>query len=86
MWEWIVKFASPMNFYSLVNRCVPWLWGAAMALFAAGVYGALFYSPPDYQQGESVRIIYVHVPSAWMSMFVYMVMAGAGAAGLIWKT
>ena len=55
-------------------------------LLAAGLYGALVYAPPDYQQGEGFRIIYVHVPAAWMSLFVYMVMASAGAAGLIWKT
>lgn len=86
MWKWITKFASPMHFYLLVNRLTPWLgWGAAI-LFVAGVYGALFYAPADYQQGESFRIIYVHVPSAWMSMFAYMVMAAAGGAGLIWKT
>jgi heme exporter protein C len=86
MWEWLIKFASPMNFYLLVNRFAPWLGRAAVVLFAVGLYGAFFYAPPDYQQGESFRIIYVHVPSAWMSMFVYMMMAGAGAAGLIWKT
>ena len=57
-----------------------------MVLFAVGLYGAFFYAPADYQQGESFRIIYVHVPSAWMSMFIYMTMAGAGAAGLVWKT
>ena len=86
MWEWLIKFASPMNFYLLVNRFAPWLGRAAVVLFAVGLYGAFFYAPADYQQGESFRIIYVHVPSAWMSMFVYMTMAGAGAAGLIWKT
>lgn len=86
MWEWIIKFASPMHFYALVNKLAPWLGRAAILLFAAGLYGAFFYAPADYQQGESFRIIYVHVPSAWMSMFIYMTMAGAGAAGLIWKT
>ena len=86
MWEWLIKFASPMNFYLLVNRFAPWLGRAAVVLFAVGLYGAFFYAPADYQQGESFRIIYVHVPSAWMSMFVYMTMAGAGAAGLVWKT
>ena len=86
MWEWIVKFASPMHFHTLVNKLAPWLGRAAVLLFAYGLYGALFQAPADYQQGESFRIIYVHVPSAWMSMFVYMMMAGAGAAGLIWKT
>ena len=86
MWEWLIKFASPMNFYLLVNRFAPWLGRAAVVLFAVGLYGAFFYAPADYQQGESFRIIYVHVPSAWMSMFIYMTMAGAGAAGLVWKT
>jgi len=86
MWEWIIKFASPVHFYALANRFAPWLGRAAALLFVIGLYGAFFYAPPDYQQGESFRIIYVHVPSAWMSMFIYMMMAGAGAAGLIWKT
>ncbi len=86
MWKWITKYASPMHFYLLVNRLTPWLGWSAAILFILGLYGAFFYAPADYQQGESFRIIYVHVPSAWMSMFVYMVMAGAGAAGLIWKT
>jgi len=86
MWEWIIKFASPVHFYALANRLAPWLGRAAVLLFMIGVYGAFFHAPADYQQGESFRIIYVHVPSAWMSMFVYMTMAGAGAAGLIWKT
>ncbi len=86
MWKWITKYASPMHFYLLVNRLIPWLGWSAAILFILGLYGAFFYAPADYQQGESFRIIYVHVPSAWMSMFVYMVMAGAGAAGLIWKT
>jgi heme exporter protein C len=75
-----------MHFYLLVNRLTPWFGWSAAVLFVAGLYGAFFYAPADYQQGESFRIIYVHVPSAWMSMFVYMCMAGAGAAGLIWKT
>ena len=86
MWKWLTKFASPMHFYNLVNRLTPWLGWAAAILFIVGLYGAFFYAPADYQQGESFRIIYVHVPSAWMSMFVYMVMAMSGAAGLIWKT
>ena len=86
MWKWLTKYASPMHFYNLVNRLTPYLGWAAGLLFLIGLYGAFFYAPADYQQGESFRIIYVHVPSAWMSMFVYMVMAISGAAGLIWKT
>ncbi|MEX2353862.1 MAG: heme ABC transporter permease [Gammaproteobacteria bacterium] len=86
MWEWLTRYASPVHFYALAVRLSPWLGWIARVLFIVGIYGAFFYAPPDYQQGESFRIIYVHVPSAWMSMFVYMVMAGAGAVGLIWKT
>jgi heme exporter protein C len=86
MWKWLTKYASPMHFYNLVNRLTPCLGWSAAILFALGLYGAFFYAPADYQQGESFRIIYIHVPSAWMSMFVYMVMATSGAAGLIWKT
>ena len=56
-----------------------------MLLFIIGMGWGLVYAPADYQQGESFRIIYVHVPSAWMSLFVYMVLAGAGAIGLVWK-
>ena len=58
---------------------------ACLLLFAAGLYLALFASPPDYQQGETVRIMYVHVPAAWMALFVYVVMAAASAAALIWR-
>ena len=54
-------------------------------LFAAGLYWGLVLAPADYQQGESYRIIYIHVPSAWLSMFVYSVLAGASAVSLIWR-
>jgi len=79
------KYAAPKNFYDLAGRLTPW--GAALtaALLLAGLYLGLFVAPPDYQQGESVRIMFVHVPSAWMSMFVYVLMAGAGAVALIWN-
>ena len=79
------KYASPKNAYTLAITLTPWMGWIAAFLFIAGLAGGLLFAPPDYQQGESFRIIYVHVPSAWMSLFVYMVMAGAGAMGLIWK-
>lgn len=63
---------------------MPWFGVIAALLIAAGLYGGLFLAPPDYQQGEAFRIIYVHVPSAWMSLFVYTSMAVAGAFALIW--
>ncbi|MFT4563517.1 MAG: heme exporter protein C, partial [Gammaproteobacteria bacterium] len=62
----------------------PWLTGLCVLLFAVGLYTGLFVAPADYQQGESFRIIYVHVPAAWMSLFIYVVMASAAACGLIW--
>jgi heme exporter protein C len=74
-----------MHFYAWTGRVIPWLAGICAILFAAGVIHGLVFAPADYQQGDSFRIIYVHVPSAWMSLFVYMVMAAAGALGLIWR-
>ena len=85
MLQRIYKYAAPMHFHQLAQTLSPWLFGIAVVLFAAGLVGGLVLAPADYQQGDSFRIIYLHVPSAWMSMFVYMVMASAGAAGLIWK-
>ena len=73
-----------MYFYSWSLTIAPWLGVTCVVLFVVGLAGGLIYAPPDYQQGESFRIIYVHVPSAWMSLFIYMVMASAGALGLVW--
>lgn len=79
------KYASPRHFYHLAGRLLPWVAGSTLALLAAGLYLGLFVAPPDYQQGESVRIMFVHVPAAWMSLFVYALMAGAGAVALVWN-
>jgi heme exporter protein C len=79
------KFSSPKNFYTMSGKLIPWLGWSCVLLMLAGLYTGFFVAPPDYQQGESYRIIFIHVPSAWMSMFVYMVMATAGAIGLIWR-
>jgi heme exporter protein C len=79
------QLASPPYFYRIAGRFIPWL-AVAFALFTlAGLYTGLVLAPPDYQQGDSYRIMFIHVPAAWMSLFVYMVMAGAGAMGLIWR-
>ena len=67
------------------GKLIPWLGWSCLLLMLTGLYFGFFVAPPDYQQGESYRIIFIHVPSAWMSMFVYMVMATAGAIGLIWR-
>jgi heme exporter protein C len=85
MWIWLHKFASPPHFYRLAGKLVPWFGWSALVLIVAALYGGLVLAPPDYQQGDAFRIIYVHAPSAWMSLFVYVVMALASAIGLIWR-
>lgn len=85
MWTFIHKLGSPPYFYALGGRLIPWLGWICAGLMLAGLYGGLVLAPPDYQQGDSYRIIFIHVPSAWMSLFVYVVMAIAGAIGLIWR-
>ena len=85
MFERFHKYASLMHFHAFAQRwAAPLMW-LAVVLLAAGLVGGLVLAPTDYQQGESFRIMYVHVPSAWMSMFVYMTIAGAGILGLVWK-
>ncbi|HJP20633.1 MAG: heme ABC transporter permease [Alphaproteobacteria bacterium] len=79
------RFANPNRFVRLTGAILPWSTGLAALLLVIGLYLGLFVAPPDYQQGESVRIMFVHVPSAWMALFVYTMMAGASAVGLIWK-
>ena len=79
------RFASPTFFMHYSAAILPWAVRLTAALIAIGLYLALFVAPPDYQQGESVRIMFVHVPSAWMALFVYTGMAVASAMDLIWK-
>jgi len=80
------KFASPAAFYPLAGRLIPWFAWAAGLLTLIGLYLGFIVAPTDYQQGESYRIIFIHVPAAWMAMFLYLVMAGWCAASLIWNT
>lgn len=81
--ETMLRAAQPARFVALAGRLIPWVAVAALALLAAGLADALALSPPDYQQGETVRIMYVHVPAAWMGLFVYALVAGLGGVGLI---
>ena len=85
MWKWIQAFASPQNFYRISEKIIPWFLYPFIVLTLVGLYWSLVVSPADYQQGDSVRIMYVHVPAAWMSLFIYVVMAIAGGIGLIWQ-
>jgi heme exporter protein C len=79
------RFANPARFLRIAAVLLPWSAGATVVLLVLGLYLSLFGSPPDYQQGETVRIMYIHVPAAWMSLFVYTNMAIAAAVGLVWK-
>jgi len=79
------RFANPARFQRLAAAVLPWSAGLTVILFAVGLWFALADSPPDYQQGETVRIMYVHVPAAWMAMFVYANLAIASATALVWK-
>jgi heme exporter protein C len=84
-WTWFHKLASPPYVYRVATACAPWLYGLAVITIGYGVVAGLFLAPPDYQQGDAFRIIYVHAPSAWMSLSAYTTMALAGAVALIWR-
>ncbi len=79
------KYANPRKFAALTDPLMPFLGVGTVALLLAGLFFALIASPPDYQHGDTVRIMYIHVPAAWMGLFVYAGMAVAGGAALIWR-
>lgn len=79
------RFANPTRFLRLAAVIEPIAMVITLGLLGVGLYMTFFSAPPDYQQGESVRIMYVHVPAAWMSMFCYIALAIASATALIWK-
>jgi heme exporter protein C len=79
------RFANPARFRRIADALLPWLTVAAVVSLGVGIYLSLFVAPPDYQQGETVRIMFVHVPAAWMALFIYAVIAVASAVALIWK-
>ena len=80
------RFAAPQTFYPLAGRLAPWFAAAAVAFAAAGLWVGFGIAPADFQQGEVYRIIFIHVPSAWMAMFVYLVMAGYAVLTLGFRT
>ena len=81
----IQRLANPKRFMALSRAVLPWAAWLTVVFAVAGLYLGLFVAPPDYQQGESVRIMYVHVPASWAALFSYVGMAIAAAVGLIWK-
>lgn len=80
------RFAAPHTFYPLAGRLLPWFVAAAVLLCAAGLYVGFAIAPTDFQQGEVYRIIFIHVPAAWMAMFIYLVMAGYAVLTLVWRS
>ena len=80
------KYSSPQTFYPLAGKAVPWFLGIAAVLALAGLYIAFFAAPIDFQQGDAYRIIFIHVPAAWMSMLIYIVMAFWAGIGLAFNT
>jgi len=80
------KYSSPAAFYPLAGKMAPWFLAAGAALGAIGLYIGFFAAPTDFQQGDSYRIIFIHVPAAWMSMLIYVVMAFWAGIGLAFNT
>ncbi len=83
--RWFHQLASPPYVYRLAGLLAPWFAAAALILLLAGTYGGLVLAPPDYLQGDGFRIIYVHVPAAYLSMLAYVVMASGAAIGFVWR-
>ena len=80
------KYSSPSTYYPLAGRLIPWFAWSAVILIVYGLYMSFFVAPVDYKQGEGYRIIFIHVPAAWMSMLIYVVMAFWAVFGLIYNT
>jgi heme exporter protein C len=85
MWKFLYQLASPRTFYILSGRIIPWLALSALVALASGIIWGLVFAPPDYQQGEAYRIIYIHVPSAFLSMALYGWMGFLAVLLLVWR-
>ena len=81
----IIDLANPTRFLAFSGRVLPWLWGLALIVLAVGLYLGLFVAPPDFKQGDTVRIMFIHVPFAWLSMACYGAMAVAALGTLVWR-
>jgi len=80
------RYATPTNFYPLAGRLIPWFAAPAIVLTLVGLYLGFFVAPTDFRQGEAYRIIFIHVPAAWMSMWIYVCMAVYAGVGLVFNT
>ncbi len=83
---WYHKLGSPPSFYRFAGVLRPWCLAIALLTGAVGLFAGLVLVPPDYQQGDAYRIIFIHAPSAWMSLFIYGVMAVASFVAVVWRT
>jgi heme exporter protein C len=81
----LIDLANPSRFLALVDRILPWLAAATALVFAFGLNQALFVAPDDYQQGATVKIMFIHVPSAWLGMFGWLTMSVAALGTLVWR-
>lgn len=83
MLNWIIQLSTLQKFYRTADKVIPWTGYLSLVLFGCGLIGGLYLAPPDYQQGDAFRIIYIHVPSAFLSLFIYMFMAFMAALGIV---
>ena len=81
----LTRFANPARFMRASGKALPWLGAATALVLIAGLFWSLVVAPPDYQQGETVRIMFIHVPAAWMALSVYLFIAVSSAAALVWR-
>ncbi len=81
----VTSIANPTRFLRIVSVVLPWLWAATAIMAAIGLYLVFFVAPPDYQQGETVKIMFIHVPSAWLAMMGYTLIAIAALGTLVWR-
>jgi heme exporter protein C len=84
-WTWFHRLASPPHVYAFARRWTPWFGGFAAVAILVALYGGLVLAPADYQQKDAFRMVYVHAPTAWLSLMIYTTMAVAAAVGLIWR-
>ncbi|MEP0519736.1 MAG: heme ABC transporter permease [Hyphomicrobiales bacterium] len=83
--SWFTDLANPTRFLNLTARLLPWLWGLSLLVLVVGFYMAFFEAPEDYQQGQTIRIMFIHVPFAWLAMAAYGLMALSSIGTLVWK-
>ncbi len=84
-WTWFHRLGSPPHVYAFAQRWTKWFGGAAALAMLVALYGGLVVAPPDYQQKDAFRMVYVHAPAAWLSLMIYTTMAVAAAVGLVWR-